>query len=73
MYFLEIYVDIDVSRLNLFGPAISRDGEVLIEPFQFTNDTDGFYLLSSNLSSFLDVSLIIDLKFTAYYGNNLVH
>ena len=32
-----IYVGIDIAKLNHFASAISSDGEVLIEPFKFTN------------------------------------
>ena len=38
-----IYVGIDIAKLNHFAAAISSDGEILIEPFKFTNDYDGFY------------------------------
>ena len=67
-----IYVGIDIARLNHFASAISSDGEVLIEPFKFTNDNDGFLLLLSKLSSFDKSSLIIGLESTAHYGNNLL-
>ena len=67
-----IYVGIDIAKLNHFASAISSDGEVLIEPFKFTNDNDGFLLLLSKLSSFDKNSLIIGLESTAHYGNNLL-
>ena len=67
-----IYVGIDVAKLNHFASAISSDGEVLFEPFQFTNDADGFYLLSSRLDSLPDDS-IIGLESTAHYGDNLIY
>ena len=67
-----IYVGIDIAKLNHFASAISSDGEVLIEPFKFTNDNDGFLLLFSKLSSFDKSSLIIGLESTAHYGNNLL-
>lgn len=67
-----IYVGIDIAKLNHFASAISSDGEVLIEPFKFTNDNDGFLLLLSKLSSFDKCSLIIGLESTAHYGNNLL-
>jgi transposase len=40
-----IYVGIDIAKLNHFASAISSDGEILIQPFKFTNDGDGFQLL----------------------------
>ena len=67
-----IFVGIDIAKLNHFASAISSDGEILIEPFQFTNDGDGFQLLISKLDSFDKDSLIIGLESTAHYGDNLV-
>lgn len=51
---LMIYVGIDIAKLNYFAPAISSDGVILMEPFKFTNDGDGFSLLESNLTSICD-------------------
>ena len=73
-YNLMIYVGIDIAKLNHFASAISSDGEILMEPFKFTNDADGFQLLTSKLESLAlqDDSLIIGLESTAHYGDNLV-
>ena len=67
-----IYVGIDIAKLNHFASALSSDGEILIEPFKFTNDNDGFQLLISNLQGLDKDSIIIGLESTAHYGNNLV-
>ena len=67
-----IYVGIDIAKLNHFASAISSEGEELIKPFKFTNDADGFQLLSSHLDSLPDDSFIIGLESTAHYGDNLV-
>ena len=67
-----IYVGIDIAKLNHFASALSSDSEVLIEPFKFTNDSDGFFMLLSKLSSFDKDSIIIGLESTAHYGNNLL-
>ena len=69
---MKIYVGIDIAKLNHFAAAISSDGEILIEPFKFTNDADGFLLLVSKLESFDKNSIIIGLESTAHYGDNLV-
>lgn len=63
---------IDIAKLKHFVAVISDKGEVLIKPFQFSNDSDGFQLLISNLNSFEKDSLIIGLESTAHYGDNLV-
>ena len=67
-----IYIGIDVAKLNHYASALSSDGEVLFEPFKFTNDNDGFCLLSSHLDTLPDDSFIIGLESTAHYGDNLV-
>ena len=67
-----IYVGIDIAKLNHFASAISSDGEELIKPFKFTNNNDGFQLLISKLNPLDKDSLIIGLKSTAHYGDNLV-
>ena len=67
-----IYVGIDIAKLNHFASALSSDGEIILKPFKFTNDYDGFQKLISELDSFEKDSLIIGLESTAHYGNNLV-
>ncbi len=69
---MKILVGIDIAKLNHFAAAISSDGEIILEPFKFTNDADGFQLLVSKLESFDKNSLIIGLESTAHYGDNLV-
>ena len=70
--FLMFYVGIDIAKLHHFASVLSSDGEVLTEPFEFTNDYDGFQKLLSVLNSFEKNSLIIGLESTAHYGDNLV-
>ena len=67
-----IYVGIDVAKINHFASAIQSDDRILIEPFKFTNDVDGFQLLSSKLYHLDRDSLIIGLESTAHYGDNLI-
>ena len=59
---------IDIAKLNHFAPAISSDGVILMEPFKFTNDGDGFSLLESNLTSICDDkdNIIIGLESTVH-------
>ena len=67
-----IYVGIDIAKHNHFASALSSDGEVLIEPFEFYNDGDGFNMLISALDSLESDNIIIGLESTAHYGDNLV-
>ncbi|MBR4182854.1 MAG: IS110 family transposase [Lachnospiraceae bacterium] len=67
-----IYAGIDIAKLNHYAAVISSDGVVLTEPFQFTNDGDGFKRLSAELSDYAPEPVIIGLESTAHYGDNLV-
>ncbi len=67
-----IYVGIDIAKLNHFASVVSSDGEVLVEPFEFSNDAEGFRSLSLVLDRFERDNLLIGLESTAHYGNNLV-
>lgn len=62
-----IYVGIDIAKLNHFASTISSKGGILIEPFQFVNDYDGFYLLHSKLAPLDQNSIIIGLESTTHY------
>ncbi|MFQ6973151.1 MAG: IS110 family transposase [Enterocloster aldenensis] len=57
-----IYVGIDIAKLNHFAAAISSEGGILIEPFKFSNDYDGFNLLLSKLAPLDQDSIIIILN-----------
>ena len=67
-----IYVGIYIAKLNHFASALSSDREILIEPFKFLNDLDGFQLLISKLEAYSKDELIIGLQATAHYGDNLI-
>lgn len=68
-----IYVGIDIAKLKHFAAAMTADGEVLIQPFGFTNNSEGFTLLLSKLKAFDKENLLIGLESTAHYGENLIY
>ena len=67
-----IYAGIDIAKFNHYAAVISSDGLVLTEPFEFSNDGDGFQRLSAELSDYAPESVIIGLESTAHYGDNLI-
>lgn len=67
-----IYAGICIAKFNHFASPISSDGEILLQPFKFTSDYDGFHQLQSGLVLFDPDQLIIGLESMAYCGNNLV-
>lgn len=67
------YVGIDIAKKSHVAAILSSDGEVLIEPFSFSNDFEGFNRLACRLSAYEMKSILIGLESTSHYGDNLVH
>lgn len=66
-----IYVGIDIAKLNHVASAMSADGEIIFEPFGFTNDNSGFQKLLDNISSLDKEEMLIGMESTAHYAENL--
>lgn len=67
------YVGIDIAKNTHWAAIISSDGEIIADPFSFSNDFNGFQKLISKLSSLPKEKMLIGLESTAHYGENLIH
>lgn len=67
-----IYVGIDIAKETHVAAAMNTDGVVLIEPFAFQNDHEGFQLLKAKLETLDKNDLLIGLESTAHYAENLI-
>jgi transposase len=67
-----IYIGIDIAKQKHFAAAMTADGETLIPPFGFENNSEGFKLFLSKLKTFEKKNILIGLESTAHYGENLV-
>ena len=47
-----IYVGIDIAKETHVAAAVDSDGVIIIEPFSFTNNHEGFKLLKSKPRQF---------------------
>lgn len=66
-----IYVGIDIAKQNHFASIMNSDGEILVQPFPFTNDYSGFQKLLIHLDVYPKTDLLIGLESTAHYAENL--
>lgn len=66
-----IYVGVDIAKQNHYASIMNSDGEILVEPFLFTNDHTGFQLLLSHLNRFPKEKMFIGMESTAHYAENL--
>ena len=67
-----IYVGIDIAKNTHWASAMNSDGEILLEPFSFQNNNEGFQKFISKLSSFDKQKMLIGLESTAHYGKNII-
>lgn len=66
-----IYVGIDIAKQTHFAAIMNSDGEILVSPFSFTNDLNGFQKLLNQLNSFPINEMFIGMESTAHYAENL--
>lgn len=66
-----IYVGIDIAKQTHFAAIMNSDGEILVSPFSFTNDLNGFQKLLKQLNSFPIDEIYIGMESTAHYAENL--
>ena len=65
------YVGIDVAKQTHYASVMNSDGEILVSPFSFSNNHNGFQLLLDNLSKFPKEEILIGMESTAHYAENL--
>ena len=66
------YVGIDIAKNTHWASIMSSDGEIVKEPFSFSNDNSGFQKFISNLKSLDKTKILIGLESTAHYGENII-
>ena len=66
-----IYVGIDIAKQTQYAAIMNSDGEILSEPFAFSNDYSGFDKLLQQLNNYSKDQLYIGMESTAHYAENL--
>ena len=66
------FVGIDIAKNTHWASCISSDGEIILEPFSFSNDNSGFQKFISKLESLDKTKILIGLESTAHYGENII-
>lgn len=67
-----IYIGIDVAKNTHFASAVNSDGEIIFNPFAFSNSAEGFNLLLSKLETTNTEQYLIGIESTGHYSDNLV-
>lgn len=66
-----IFIGIDIAKSTHFASAVNSDGEVLVEPFKFSNNDEGFQKFINTFSNFNISDCLVGLESTGIYGDNL--
>ena len=66
------YIGIDIGKFNHCACVVSSEGEVLIEPFFFTNNLVGFESFIKAVKKYKSPRHIVGLEATGHYGDNLI-
>jgi len=66
-----IFIGIDIAKSNHFASAVNSDGEVLVEPFKFSNNDEGFQKFINSFKNFKITDCLVGLESTGIYGDNL--
>ncbi len=67
-----IYVGIDIAKETHVAAAVDSDGVIIIEPFSFSNNHEGFKFLKSKLDSLDKNNVLVGLESTAHYAENVI-
>ena len=68
----KVVIVIDIAKNTHWASAMNSDGEILLEPFSFQNNNEGFQKFISKLSNFDKQKMLIGLESTAHYGENII-
>lgn len=68
---LMFYVGIDIAKQTHYAAIMNSDGEILAQPFAFSNDYTGFNKLLQHLNNYSKDQLFIGMESTAHYAENL--
>lgn len=66
-----IFIGIDIAKSTHFASAVNSDGEVLVEPFKFSNNNEGFQKFINTFSNYNISNCLVGLESTGIYGENL--
>jgi transposase len=70
---MTFFVGIDIAKYNHFACIINLHGEIIVEPFEFSNSSDGFSKLLHHLHSFSNDNVVIGFESTSHYHQNLAY
>jgi transposase len=66
------FVGIDVAKFTHYACVTDAANKILVEPFSFTNDLDGFQNLKKKIRKYVTKDVVVGLEATSKYGDNLI-
>ncbi len=72
LHMYSYFIGIDIAKNTHWASCLSSDGEIVSEPFSFSNDNNGFQKFISKFESLPKEKILIGLESTAHYGENII-
>ena len=67
----DYFICIDVGKNNHWANVMTPSGEIIINPFKFSNDLKGFSTLFKTIQPYLRKDHLVGMEDTGHYGDNL--
>lgn len=67
----DYFICIDVGKNHHWANVMTPSGEIIVNPFQFSNDIKGFKVLLKTIQPYLRKDHLVGMEDTGHYGDNL--
>ena len=71
IFMYHYFICIDVGKFSHWANVMTSEGEILIDPFPFTNDSKGFKKFYKAIDRYLKKDHLVGMEDTGHYGDNL--
>jgi transposase len=68
----DYFICIDVGKNNHWANVMTPDGEILVDPFPFSNDDKGYKKFYKAVTPYLSKNHLVGMEDTDHYGYNLI-
>ncbi len=70
----QLFVGVDIAKETHYAAMTNQHGEILFQPFPFTNNLSGFSEFLGKIKSYIpENELFVGFESTAHYATNLIH
>ena len=65
------FICVDIGKFNHWANVMTPEGEILVDPFPFPNDSKGYKKFYKAINPYLKKDHLVGMEDTGHYGDNL--